>query len=374
VRSVLPQTRPLALHEPTFAGREWDYVKSCIDSGWVSSVGSFVDRFERTLEDICGVRHAVAAGNGTAALHICFILAGVSRDDEVIVPALTFVGTVNAIAYCGAVPHFADVEPGTLGLDPDRLAQYLSQIADRDGSITRNRSTGRVIRACCVMHTFGHPSRMKRLAEVCAEFGLALVEDAAEGIGSSIDGAHVGATGLVASLSFNGNKTITTGGGGAILTNDPELGKRAKHLTTTARVPAGYEFLHDEVGYNYRMPNLNAALGCAQLEQLPGFLAAKRQLADRYTQALADVDGVTFVREPPGTSSNYWLCALLFDNGADRDRFLTLSNADGLQTRPPWRPMHRLPMYETSPQMPLRVTEDLTARLVNIPSSPGLAA
>lgn len=372
VEAVLPPHRPVALHEPTLRGNEWAYVKECLDSGWVSTVGSFVTRFEQELAAYCGVQHAIAAVNGTAALHIAMVVAGVRAGDEVIVPALTFVGTVNAISYCGAIPHFADVDLETLGLDPDKLNRYLDEIAVRQDGVTINRITGQVIRALVMMHTFGHPGHTSALAKICRACSIAFVEDAAEAIGSRRDGSHVGASGLVSCLSFNGNKILTTGGGGAILTNDAEVARRARHLTTTARVPAGWEFDHDEVGYNYRLPNINAAMGCAQLEALPGLLAAKRQLAERYRAKFGEVTGVQFICEPAGAESNYWLCAVLFDDQVQRDRFLEISNARGIQTRPPWRPMHRLPMYADCPRMPLDLTEDLVSRIANIPSSPSL--
>ncbi len=373
VEAVLPPQRPVALHEPTLRGNEWVYVKECLDSGWVSTVGSFVTRFERELAAYCGVEHAIAAVNGTAALHTAMVVAGVRTGDEVIVPALTFVGTVNAISYCGAIPHFADVDRETLGLDPVRLARYLDDVAVRKDGVTINRETGRVVRALVMMHTFGHPGHTAALADICKARSIAFVEDAAEAIGSRRAGRHVGASGLVGCLSFNGNKIVTTGGGGAILTNDADIARRARHLTTTARVPAGWEFEHDEVGYNYRLPNINAAMGCAQLEALPGLLAAKRRLAEQYRAACDTLAGVQFVAEPADTESNYWLCALLFDEPAQRDRFLEISNAKGIQTRPPWRPMHRLPMYAECPRMPLGLTDDLVRRIANIPSSPFLA-
>lgn len=373
MEGVLPPQRPVALHEPTLRGNEWRYVKECLDSGWVSTVGSFVTRFEQELAAYCGIKHAIAAVNGTAALHVAMMVAGVRAGDEVIVPALTFVGTVNAISYCGATPHFADVDRETLGLDPNKLARYLDEVTVHKDGITVNRETGRVIRAVVVMHTFGHPGHTKALAEICEARSIAFVEDAAEAIGSRRAGRHVGASGIVSCLSFNGNKIVTTGGGGAILTNDDDLARRVRHLTTTARIPAGWEFDHDDIGYNYRLPNINAAMGCAQLEALPDLLAAKRQLAESYRAAFDAIPGVQFISEPAGTESNYWLCALLFDDPSQRNRFLEISNASGIQTRPPWRPMHYLPMYAECPRMPLNLTEDFVRRIANIPSSPFLA-
>jgi perosamine synthetase len=372
VESCIPPERPVALHEPTFSGNEWAYVKDCLDTGWVSSVGAYVDRFEKDLAAYCEVDHAVAIVNGTAALHMGLLLAGVGRDDEVFVPALTFVATANAVAYCGAEPHFVDVESGSLGIDPAKLADHIARTCEAGPQGCINKATRRQVRALVVMHTFGHPSRMDEIAAVCAVNGIALVEDAAEALGSRIGARHVGYHGTCASLSFNGNKTITTGGGGALLTCDPDLARRAKHLTTTARVAAGWNFEHDSVGYNYRLPNINAALGCAQLELLPELIDRKRALAERYRAGAVNSRGYRFLAEPEGTTSNYWLCALLFDDPHEREAFLQKSNAGGIQTRPPWRAMHELPMFRASPRMDLSATEDLTRRIVNIPSSPRL--
>jgi perosamine synthetase len=369
---VLPAGQvPIALHEPQFSGNEWKYVKDCLDSGWVSSVGAYVDRLEADLAAYTGAKRAIAVVNGTAALHVCLILAGVEAGDEVLVPALTFVASANAVAYCGAVPHFIDAEEGTLGLDPLRLAAYLAQIAERRQGACYNRGTGRRIKAVVAMHTFGHPVDCDPLIATCRDFGIELVEDAAESLGSLYRGRHTGNFGRVAALSFNGNKIITTGGGGAILTNDEELGARAKHLTTTAKVPHRWQFKHDTVGYNYRMPNINAALGCAQLELLPCLLAQKRALAERYASALAGVAGIRFVSEPANSRSNYWLNALLLDEdlATGRDALLELTNGAGVMTRPAWTLMHQLPMFSGCPHMELPVAEALERRLINIPSS-----
>ncbi|MFC4161591.1 LegC family aminotransferase [Chitinimonas lacunae] len=368
---VLPSTRPLALHEPAFIGRERDYLLDCLDSGWVSSVGPYVDRFEGELADFTGIGHAIAVVNGTAALHICLLLVGVEPADEVLLPALTFVATANAVRYCGAIPHFVDCERTTLGIDPQALEQYLREHAELRGSACYNRSSGRRIRALLPMHVFGHCCDIEALAELAWRWKLQLVEDAAEALGSRRDGRHCGAIGRVSALSFNGNKTITTGGGGAILTMDVELARRAKHLTTTARVGHRWAFVHDEVGYNYRLPNLNAALGCAQLERLNQLLDDKRALAERYREALAPLSGVRFLTEPPGCRSNYWLNAVLLEGelAGCRDELLERSNAAGLMTRPLWTPMHWLPMYAEFPRMALPVTEAVAACLVNLPSS-----
>jgi aminotransferase in exopolysaccharide biosynthesis len=367
---------PLALHEPRFNGNEWVYLKECLDSTFVSSVGKFVDRFEDELANFTGAKRAVAVVNGTAALHVALMLAGVKAGDEVLLPALTFIATANAVAYCQATPHFVDSEVRSLGMDAVALREYLSTITELRNGQCVNRSTGRVIRAMVPMHTFGHPVDINALLAVAHDFHLQLIEDAAESLGSTVGGQHTGTFGLMGTLSFNGNKTITTGGGGAILINDVELGKRAKHITTTAKLPHRWNFMHDEVGFNYRLPNLNAALGCAQLEQLPTFLRDKRHLFSQYQIAFANLAGVHVVAQPAGCDSNYWLQTLLLDEAhADqRDAILAATNDAGLMTRPIWALMNRLPMYANSPRAPLPVAESLEQRLINIPSSSGLGA
>jgi perosamine synthetase len=374
VRSVVGPG-PVALHEPRFGGNEWAYVKECLDSTFVSSVGKFVDRFEADLATYTGAKHAVAVVNGTAALHVALLLAGVKTDDEVLVPALSFVATANAVTYCGAIPHFVDSEEGTLGLSAQAVRDHLQCIGDIRNRQCVNRATGRIIRAVVPMHAFGHPVDMEGIIAVARDFHLVVVEDAAESLGSTIHGRHTGTFGSMGTLSFNGNKTVTTGGGGAIVTNDADLAKRAKHLTTTAKVLHRWEYRHDEIGYNYRLPNINAALGCAQLEQLPAFLAAKRRLFARYTAAFAGVPGVRVFREPAGCRSNYWLQTLLLDaaDADQRDALLLATNDAGLMTRPSWVPLHRLRPYQASPRMALPVVEALEHRLINLPSSAHLA-
>ena len=366
----------LGLHEPVFAGNELAYLEECIKSTFVSSVGKFVDRFEKMLEEVTGARRAIAVVNGTAALHACFRLAGVEPGDEVLSPALTFIATTNAIAYCGASPHFIDSSFTTLGMDAQALGTRLDAIAQRGAGGTINRETGRKIAAIAPMHTFGHPVDMDEIAAIAGEWGIPLVEDAAESLGSTYKGHAVGSQARLAALSFNGNKIVTTGGGGAILTNDEELGRRAKHITTTAKLPHKWAFVHDEVGFNYRLPNLNAALGCAQLEQLPGFLEKKRRLAAAYDRAFASVPGVAFAREPEGTTSNYWLNAILLDEAHTtlRDEVLTALNASGFGARPVWTLMHRLPMFAACPRGDLRVAESIERRLINLPSSASIQA
>lgn len=362
---------PVALHEPCFAGKEWSYLKECLDSTYVSSVGEFVNRFESDLAAYTGAKHAVAVVNGTAALHVALQLAGVRPGDEVLVPALTFVATANAVSYCGAIPHFADSEERTLGMDPRRLREYLHRSTELRSGHCVNVATGKIIRALVPMHTFGHPVDIEGLLAVARDHRLALVEDAAESLGSFVAGRHTGTFGMMGTLSFNGNKTITTGGGGAILTNDEAIAKHAKHLTTTAKLPHRWEFQHDEIGYNYRLPNINAALGCAQLEQLPAFLAEKRRLFERYQAAFANVPQVRIFSEPEGCRSNYWLQTLQLEESIEglRDAILAATNDAGMMTRPAWTLIHRLAPYRACPRMDLSVAESLERRLISLPSS-----
>ena len=361
----------LPLHEPRLAGKEWEYLKDCLDSTFVSSVGKYVDRFENDVADYTGAGYAIAVSNGTVALHLALKLAGVSLGDEVIAPAMTFVATANAISYCNAVPHFVDCEEKTLGICPDTLRDYLKATTEIKNSQCLNKATGRVIRAIVPMHTFGHPCQLDKLLSVAHDFKLVMVEDAAEALGSTYCGKHTGTFGKLGTLSFNGNKIITTGGGGIILTDDKDFALRAKHLSTTAKLPHRWEYIHDEVGYNYRMPNLNAALGCAQLEQLPDFLRSKRDLFRSYQRAFTNVQQVELISEPENCSSNYWLQAILLsENQAEaRDMVLNATNSAGFMTRPVWQLMHKLPPYKNSPRSSLPVSESLESRLINIPSS-----
>jgi perosamine synthetase len=373
IRSVAG-ARPGALHEPCFSGNEWAYVKECLDTTYVSSVGKFVDRFEADLAAYTGARYAVAVVNGTAALHVALHLAGVRPGDEVLIPALTFVATANAVAHCGAIPHFVDSAWDTLGLDPAALSDYLARVAEPTPNGLRNRESGRRIAAIVPMHVFGHPVAMAPLLELAQRNGVPVVEDAAESLGSFYQGRHTGTFGKLGVLSFNGNKIITAGGGGAILTDDAELARHAKHLTTTAKQPHRWAFFHDEVAWNYRLPNLNAALGCAQLEQLPDFLARKRQLAQHYQSAFSDVPGISFCVEPTGSRSNYWLNAIRLDAPDEpmRDALLLAANDAGYQCRPVWTLLHKLPMFAHCPRAPLPVSQQLEASLINVPSSAGL--
>jgi len=376
LQAVLPaEGAPFFLHEPSFGGNEWAYVKECLDTGWVSTAGKFVEFFEQQLVDFTGAKYAIAVNNGTAALYVCLKLVGVEQGDEVLMPTLTFVATANSVSYCGAIPHFVDSDETTLGLDPQKLGLYLDEIAEVRPEGCFNKKTGRRIKAVLPMHTFGHPVDMDPLVEVCRYYQLELVEDAAESLGSYYKGRHTGNLGKVSALSFNGNKVVTTGGGGAILTNDEELGKLAKHLTTTARVPHKWTFIHDQIGFNYRLPNINAALGCAQMEQLPSFLERKRALVEKYHGAFSKITGIKLFIEPDFAKSNYWLNTLILDREFSnyRDLLLEETNNLGMITRPAWILMHELDIYKSCPRMgSLDGAEDLERRLINIPSSPSL--
>jgi aminotransferase in exopolysaccharide biosynthesis len=374
IRSVVGPGQ-VALHEPSFEGNEWLYLKECLDSTFVSSVGKFVDQFEDELTTYTGAKYAISVVNGTAALQIALKLAGVQADDEVLVPALTFVATANAVTYCNAIPHFVDSEEVTLGINTTKLRDYLQRTTSQHSGKCVNNLSGRVIRALVPMHTFGHPSDIDGLVSIANDFNIVLVEDAAESLGSFYHGQHTGTFGLFGTLSFNGNKTITTGGGGAILTNNEALARHAKHLTTTAKIPHAWEFRHDEIGYNYRMPNINAALGCAQLEQLPGKLESKRNLFIKYEHAFANLQGAKLFSEPKKCRSNYWLQTLLLDENQAQNRDLVLAATNGTQlmTRPAWVLLNELQQFKDFPSADLAAAQSLSRRIINIPSSPGLA-
>jgi aminotransferase in exopolysaccharide biosynthesis len=359
---------PIPLHRPVFEGGECDAVVATIKSNFVSSVGERVTEFERRIAEFTGSNRAIATMNGTAALHMALILADVRAGDEVLSQALTFVATCNAISYIGAVPVFIDVDEDTLGMSPDALRRWLVANARSDGGVTVNRATGARLAACVPMHTFGLPCRIKEIAEVCEEFGIALVEDAAESLGSHVGARHTGTFGKLATLSFNGNKIITTGGGGMIVTDNEALADRARYLTTTAKVPHKWEFVHDEVGYNYRMPNLNAALGCAQMEKLPDMLRIKADVAARYRAFCAE-HGVHFIEPIAGTRANFWLNAVRLKDRAARDAFLEATNAKGVMTRPIWRLMSELTTFAACQTDGLTTSHWLADRVVNLPSS-----
>lgn len=358
----------IPLHRPVFEGNERQYLVDCIDSNFVSSVGAKVTEFEQQIAAFTGAKYAIATVNGTAALHVALQLAGVQCGDEVLSQALTFIATCNALSYAGAEPVFIDVDRDTLGMSPEALRRWLSANAEVRGGQAFNSSTGRRIAACVPMHTFGFPLRIAEVVAVCGEYGIPVVEDAAESLGSYVSGRHTGTFGKLSTLSFNGNKTITTGGGGMIVTDDEALAKRAKHLTTTAKIPHPYEFVHDEVGYNYRLPNLNAALGCAQMERLPEMLAAKAEVARHYA-GFFEGRGVRFVLPIEGTTANHWLNAIVLDDQAQRDALLEYTNAQGVMTRPIWRLMSRLDMFKHCQHDGLENSKWLEARVVNLPSS-----
>lgn len=373
IKALAPEKELLPLHEPTFTGNELNYVTDCIKTGWVSSVGKYVDEFEKMLAEFTGVKRAVAVVNGTAALHIALKIAGVQPNDEVLIPSLTFVATGNAVTYCGAIPHFVDISRSTLGLDPFKLEDYLRDITEFKNNQCVNKNTGRIIRAVVPMHTFGHPVDIDPLLDVCKKYNIVIVEDAAESLGSYYKGIHTGNFGKVSAMSFNGNKIITTGGGGAILTNDEKLADYAKHLTTTAKVPHRWRYEHDDIGYNYRMPNLNAALGCAQLENLNNFIENKRNQVANYNTIIKDYQGINLFQEPSFAKSNYWLQTFIIDQSIySLDIVIQTLNSTGVISRPIWTPLHKLKPFETSPKGDLMITNELEHQVVNIPSSPYL--
>ena len=357
------------LSVPKFIGNEKKYLNECIDTTFVSSVGKFVDRFENDMAAFTGAKRAVVCVSGTNALHMSLMMAGVERDDEVLTQALTFIATCNALSYIGAHPVFIDVDKSTMGLSPDAIRDWLCKNAEIKDGLCFNKNSGRRIKACVPMHTFGHPVRIEELAQVCEEYHIELVEDAAESIGSKYKGKHTGTFGKVGAISFNGNKTITTGGGGMMLFQDEELGNMAKHITTQAKVPHRWEFRHDHIGYNYRMPNINAALGCAQLEYIDKLIASKREVAAAYAEFFKNVDGIDFFVEPENCFSNYWLNAVITESKEKQLEFLQYTNDNGVMTRPIWELMNRLPMFENCEHDSLANTIWFADRVVNIPSS-----
>ena len=357
------------LSAPKFIGNEKKYMEECIDSTYVSSVGKFVDRFEEDIASYTGCKRAVVCVSGTNALHMSLMLADVKRNDEVLTQALTFVATCNALSYIGAIPVFLDVDKDTMGLSPMAVREWLTKNSEQKDGECYNKRTGRRIKACVPMHTFGHPMHLDELVDILKEYHIELVEDAAESIGSLYKGKHTGTFGKVGALSFNGNKTITTGGGGMMLFNDEELGAYAKHLTTQAKVPHRWEFRHDHIGYNYRMPNINAALGCAQLENIEVYVNNKRETAKAYEEYFRNVPDIDFFVEPENTRSNYWLNVLIMKDKSSQLKFLQETNDNGVMTRPIWELMNRLPMFENCQHDSLDNTIWFADRVVNIPSS-----
>ena len=368
IKSLYPGENPVPLHAPRFTGNEKKYVVDAIDSTFVSSVGKYVDRFEKMICEIIGAQHAIATVNGTCALHIALKVAGVQPGDEVITQPLSFVATANSIAHCGAKPIFLDVERETLGLDPTALKSFLQAHSRIRENTCYNKTTGNRIAACVPMHTFGHPCQIDSIAQICDRYHLALIEDSAESLGSLYKGKHTGTFGLFGIYSFNGNKTVTCGGGGAIVTNNEALAKKAKHITTTAKVSHPYEYVHNMTGYNYRLPNLNAALACAQLEQLDFFIDRKRELAETYKTFFESLS-IPFIHEPEHACSNYWLNAVMLPDRKTRDEFLKATNEAGVVTRPVWRLLNKLDMYKTCQTDTLTNAKWLEERVVNIPSS-----
>lgn len=374
IRDLYTTEEFIPLHAPCFIGNEKKYLNECIDTTFVSSVGQFVDRFEEMVATYTGAARAVVCVNGTNALHMALLLSGVERDNEVLTQSLTFIATCNAISYIGAHPVFIDVDKETMGLSPLAVRNWLLKHAELRNGICYNKNTGRVIKACVPMHTFGHPVKVEELSDICEEYHIELIEDAAESLGSFYKGQHTGTFGKIGAISFNGNKTITTGGGGMLLFKDAELGKFAKHLTTQAKVPHRWEFVHDHIGYNYRMPNINAALGCAQMENLDSFVKNKRATAEQYKEFFKQIDSLDFFTEPENCYSNYWLNVVITRDKEEQQHFLQYTNDHGVMTRPIWCLMNKLEMFKSCETDGLVNTQWLEDRVVNIPSSVRLNA
>jgi len=370
VREIYGTDKTIPLHAPTFSEREKDAVVKAVESTFVSSVGPDIEQFERDIASVTGAKRAVAVSSGTAALHVALFVQGVKRGEEVITAPITFVATCNAIAYCGADPVFVDVDSDTLGLSPIFLAQFLEEFGEiRDDGFCWNTASNKKIRACLPVHNLGHPARVEEIATICQKYNIAVVEDAAESLGSFQRARHTGLVGAIGTLSFNGNKIITTGGGGALITDNLELAEKIRHITTTAKKPHPWLFQHDQIGFNYRLPNLNAALGIAQLTRLDDFLAKKRRLTQVYREWFANQPAVDFFLEPEGARSNYWLNAVALTDRHERDRFLEVTNEAGVMTRPMWTPMHTLPMYSKCQRTSLANAEQIASTFVNVPSS-----
>jgi len=372
IESVVPkEDKPIGHHEPEFQPDDYSYLKECLDSGWVSTVGPFVNKFEELLKSVTGAKYVVAASNGTVALQIALQVAGVKRDDEVLIPSLSFVATANAVHYNGAIPHFVDVNLETFGIDPVKLNSYLSEITEVHEATCFNKKTKRPLRALVLMHTFGHAGSIDEIKTICDQYHIEFIEDAAESMGSLYKKKHTGTFGKVSALSFNGNKIITCGGGGAILTDDETIAKHAKHLTTTAKVPHPWEFQHDEIGYNFRLPNLNAALGCAQMKQLNRYVTEKRSLAKAYAKSFRNHKAVLFFEAPENCESNYWLNSvrLIGSDFETRTEVIAACHEAGYFVRPTWAPLHTLPMFQECPRDDLAITNQLYNEVICLPSS-----
>jgi len=369
IRSQFKSSDFIPLHQPCFKGNEKKYLIDTIDSSFVSTIGNYVNQFEESVAKYTGSKYAIATVNGTAALHIALLTAGVGQNDEVITQSLTFVATCNAISYCGAESVFVDIDKDDLGMSPDSLLDFLELYAElRNDGLCWNKKTNRVIRACVPVHSFGHPVKIFKIKEICDKFNIQLVEDAAESLGSYVNKTHTGKFGISAAISFNGNKIVTTGGGGMIITDNKLVAEKAKHITTTAKKKHPWLFIHDQIGYNYRLPNLNAALGVAQMEVLDEYIDKKRELANNYMSWFSNTN-YKFVTESSQSRSNYWLNSFLADNREDRDRLLKYTNMNNIMTRPAWTPMHTLKMFKGNLRTDLSNTEWIENRLVNIPSS-----
>lgn len=358
----------IPLHVPTFRGKEKEYLNDCIDSTFVSSVGKYVDLFEKKVAEFTKAKHAIVCVNGTNALHLSLLLTGVEQNDEVITQPLTFIATANAISYANAIPVFVDVDKDTMGLSPKALDIFLKENTEIRNGECWNIKTNRRVKACIPMHTFGHACRIDEIVAICDKHHIDVIEDAAEAMGSIYKGKHLGTFGKIAAISFNGNKIMTTGGGGMLITNDDKIANHAKHLSTQAKVPHAWEYVHDEIGYNYRMPNINAALGVAQIEQLPSFFENKRKVAEEYASFFEDKN-IAFFKEREDEVCNYWLNAIILENREQRDLFLKESNENGVMTRPIWQLMNKLVMFKDCPKGELKNAEWLEDRVVNIPSS-----
>ena len=369
IREIFKTSEFIPLHEPRFIGNEKKYLNDCIDSTYVSYVGNYVTKFEDMVKDYTGAQFAIAMASGTLSLHIALLLSSVRRGDEVLTQSLTFVASVNAINYCGAFPVFLDSDRKTLGMSAEKLEEFLSaESYMKDDGFSYNKKTGRRISACLPVHIFGHPVDIEKIYGICIKYGIVLVEDAAESLGSFYKNKHTGTFGKFGAVSFNGNKTITTGGGGMLLTDDEAFALKAKHLTTTAKIPHRWEIAHDEIGFNYRMPNVNAAIGCAQMENIDRYLQSKRDLAHEYKEFFERI-GIEFISEPADSKSNYWLNAIILTNAQEKNDFLEYTNTHGVMTRPVWTLMHKLPMFQGCQTSNLDAALWLEDRVVNIPSS-----
>ena len=370
IKSVIGESK-FSLHEPSFDNEELNNLKDCIDTTFVSSIGEYVNKFENLISEYTNSKRVIAVVNGTSALHLALKVAGIKANDEVICPSLTFVATANAISYLDAKPHFVDINEKTLGLDPEALNKWLGEIVVREDGQIKNKNTGRKISAIVPMHAYGHPVEIESIKEIANRYDLFVIEDAAEALGSFYKNKHAGTFGDIGILSFNGNKIITTGGGGALLTNNDEIAEKAKHLSTTAKIKHKWEFVHDQIGFNYRLPNLNASLGCAQMRKLPKFINSKRILFSKYYEAFKCIKGIKLFSEPINSKSNYWLQTLILERGYEEELpdILDITNKSGLMTRPAWELIHNLPMYRDCPRAPLPIAESLAKRIINIPSS-----